>query len=303
MGKICPGCGSSLQETFKFCPSCGSYLQKLPVSDEQETQDTSVTSEKVIVCNNCGGEISAESSVCELCGIKLSGRGVVRESAVKVTSEKPVRKHDVSSKPSAEKIKSVKKPQQVVSKGKELDLKQVWIIIGVVAGVGLILLYAAGVFDKPSSVQQTGFSPGQTQESGIDLSNLQLINELEAKYKANPSDNETLLQLAHLRQDSGLYEQAILNYQEYLSKVPDNADARIDMGVCYYSLRRYDEAIKEMTKALEYSPRHQIGHLNLGIVNLAANNIAKSKEWLQKAVDLNPDTDIGKRAQELLGTH
>jgi hypothetical protein len=58
-----------------------------------------------------------------------------------------------------------------------------------------------------------------------------------------------------------------------------------------------------MTKALEHSPNHQIGHLNLGIVNLAAGNVEKSKEWLQKAVALGPETEVGKRAQELLTSH
>jgi len=58
-----------------------------------------------------------------------------------------------------------------------------------------------------------------------------------------------------------------------------------------------------MTKALEYKPDHQIAHLNLGIVNLAASNVEKSKEWLRKAVDLNPNSEIGKRAQELLNSH
>ncbi len=55
------------------------------------------------------------------------------------------------------------------------------------------------------------------------------------------------------------------------------------MGVCYYSLRNFDEAIKAMTEALKYKPNHQIAHLNLGIVNLAAGNIDKSREWLQKS--------------------
>ncbi len=34
-----------------------------------------------------------------------------------------------------------------------------------------------------------------------------------------------------------------------------------------------DNAIKEMEKALEINPTHQIGHLNLGVVNLNAGNI------------------------------
>jgi tetratricopeptide (TPR) repeat protein len=75
------------------------------------------------------------------------------------------------------------------------------------------------------------------------------------------------------------------------------------MGVCYYNLHNYDEAIKQMEKALQYSPKHQIGYLNLGIVNLTAGNLEKSQEWLKKAVQIDPNSEIGKKAQELLESH
>ena len=58
-----------------------------------------------------------------------------------------------------------------------------------------------------------------------------------------------------------------------------------------------------MKQALKYQPNHQIGTLNLGIVNLAAGNLKKSKEWLEKAVTINPNSDAGKRAEELLKSH
>jgi TolA-binding protein len=297
MARFCPDCGNSVQEDFTFCPSCGARLSKSAAPDQQQKPGSaSAPSEKVIICDNCGGENQAGNSVCEFCGIKLSGVEAFRNEPYKV---KTVKKEERGKKASREK----QGKQQSVTQVKELEMKKVWITLAVVAVIGFIILLASGVFDSPSTSPRTDFSRQQTEGSGVDLSNLPLIKELEDKYKADPSDNETLLRLAHLKQDSGLYEQAIINYREYLSEIPDNADARIDMGVCYYNLSRYDEAIAEMTKALEYSPNHQIGHLNLGIVNLAANNLEKSREWLQKAFDINPDSDIGKRAQELLRTH
>ncbi|MGE5862017.1 MAG: tetratricopeptide repeat protein, partial [Ignavibacteria bacterium] len=74
-------------------------------------------------------------------------------------------------------------------------------------------------------------------------------------------------------------------------------------GVCYYKERKYNEAIETMETALKYQPNHQIAHLNLGIVNLAAGKLEKSKEWLQKAYDLNPNSEIGRKAKELLESH
>ena len=75
------------------------------------------------------------------------------------------------------------------------------------------------------------------------------------------------------------------------------------MGVCYYNLKNFTKAIEEMERAIKISPNHQIGLLNLGVVNLTAGNAAKSKEWLQKAIKVNPNSEYGKRAQELLNAH
>jgi len=75
------------------------------------------------------------------------------------------------------------------------------------------------------------------------------------------------------------------------------------MAICYYNLGDNTTAISEMETALKYQPKHQIAHLNLGIVNLTARNIEASKEWFRKTADLDPNSEAGKRAQELLSSH
>ncbi|MCW8802803.1 MAG: tetratricopeptide repeat protein, partial [Ignavibacteriaceae bacterium] len=133
--------------------------------------------------------------------------------------------------------------------------------------------------------------------------NLDEIADLESKINTNPDDMESTLHLAHLLQDSGLLEKAIANYKKYLVKYPENADARVDMAICYYNLGDNTTAISEMETALKYQPKHQIAHLNLGIVNLTARNIEASKKWFRKTADLDPNSEAGKRAQELLSSH
>jgi tetratricopeptide (TPR) repeat protein len=289
----CPNCGSKLETEFNFCPSCGFDLQ----NKIKNASNDNLAQTEVIVCDNCGVENPEGASVCEGCGVKLKGE---TKTVTRSTIETEPKKSDKNQR-TKKKQRNVQQSSQQV---KEIDSKK---IIGILAAilVGVfIILFATGVFDKPSSPGITNLNQVPNQQSpGVDLGALQRINELEERVKNNPNDSESLLQLAHLRNDSGMFEKAIENYQQYLNAVPDNADARVDMGVCYYSLRRYDDAIREMTKALEYKPDHQIAHLNLGIVNLAAGNIDKSKEWLRKAVNLNPNTEIGKRAQELLNSH
>ena len=230
-------------------------------------------------CNECGNKFEKEYKFCPECGTKVSG-------------SKNSKSKNVESK--------------VATDGdKTLDPKVLYgILIGGFAVIAIIIL-TSGVLDSApvntSVMNQNQVTPNIN--SGVNLNNMQMINDLEAKIKQNPEDYKSLLELAHLKNDSGLFEAAIQNYKTYLDKNPKDADARVDMGVCYFNLRDYPNAIKEMETALTYIPNHQIAHLNLGVVNLSAGNIEKSKEWLKKAYDLNPTSEVGKKAEQLLNNH
>ncbi|MDD5607202.1 MAG: tetratricopeptide repeat protein [Ignavibacterium sp.] len=231
-------------------------------------------------CNQCGSKLEAHHKFCPECGAKIN-----------------VSKSSKSGADSNQNISAVN--------GKTLNPKIVYgILIGGVAVIALILL-SSGMLDSSSGVVSSVNQNEQQSatNSGVNLNSLQVITELEEKVKQNPNDYQSLLELAHLKNDSGLFEAAIQNYKTYLEKNPADADARVDMGVCYFNLRDYPNAIKEMETALKYEPKHQIAHLNLGVVNLSAGNLSKSKEWLQKAYDLNPTNEIGQKAEQLLKNH
>ncbi|MGK2876773.1 MAG: tetratricopeptide repeat protein [Nocardioides sp.] len=287
--KFCPECGEKLEANQKFCPNCGSKVKKEDnqTKNYQEPQKTEAKKD-VNFCPNCGEENPSDAVICESCGIKLrEGKPVA-----------PVKKQvHHSKKETAAKSGSAEKSNDEIDK-----TKVIYVGLGILA-ILMFVLYSSGVFDTVPTGQVNNVTAQPDASSGVNLANMQRINELENQVKANPEDAHLLLELAHLKNDSGLYENAILDYKKYLQTHEDDPDARIDMGVCYYNLRQYDQAKAEMQKALEYKPDHQIGHLNLGIVNLASGNLEESKKWLNKAVSLNPDNEIGKKAQELLQSH
>jgi tetratricopeptide (TPR) repeat protein len=231
-------------------------------------------------CNECGYKFEKEYKFCPECGTKVSGS----------------------------RNNKSKNPESKVSSNvgdKTLNPKVLYaILIGGFAVIAIIIL-TSGMLDS-APVNSSVMNQNQVQpntNSGVNLNNMQMINDLEAKIKQNPEDYNSLLQLAHLKNDSGLFEAAIQNYKTYLEKNPKDADARVDMGVCYFNLKDYPNAIKEMETALKYVPNHQIAHLNLGVVNLSAGNLEKSKEWLKKAYEIDPTSEIGKKAEQLLNNH
>ncbi len=278
----CKDCGFKLDGEFKFCPNCGS-----PVEANVSSQ-----SNHIVICKNCGEENSIENSACFSCGVLLKDKRNLspeKQSGIKNNQRNSAAQKNV-------------KDKNRNNEEKLLENKKILIISSFVVITFIIALIVSGVFD--SGVQQSVMQMNnQPQDSGVNMANMQEIKNLENKVAANPEDLESTLHLAHLLQDSGLYEKAIVNYKKYLIKNPENADSRVDMAICYYNLNDYNTAIAEMEGALKYQPKHQIAHLNLGIVNLTARNIEASKEWFKKTVEIDPNSEAGKRAQELLTSH
>lgn len=141
---------------------------------------------------------------------------------------------------------------------------------------------------------------------------LKEIESLEKIVKDNPQDYESILKLAHLYQDTGQLEKSIENYRLYLQKFPENADARIDLGVSYYQMafkdqsqreKYFSDAISEMEQALKYDPKHQLGHFNLGIVNLQSGKIDIARKWFKECIAISPNTPVAQRAMEILNQH
>ncbi len=309
MFKHCPECGYTLEKEYKFCPECGCELRKI----EQEKKDSvsfsqgniqQETSPDKIICDNCGEENSRENNVCSSCGIKLQpGQKIEmppkseRKKDQKF-SKQPEKKSRVIQN---NKNKSVRIDHPAAKK--QLNMFKTITIVAVGLGIAVIILIFSGVLNSVIVPGSSSSTETNNQSSGVDLANVQKINELENVIKNNPKDTASILELAHMKNDAGMYQQAIINYKQYLALVPNDPDARIDMGICYYNLQNYPTAIAEMQKAIQYDPKHQIGYLDLGIVNLAAGNFDKSKEWLKKAVNLDPNSEYGKKAEELLKSH
>jgi tetratricopeptide (TPR) repeat protein len=295
MSKFCPECGLKLEKEFKFCPECGVNLES--ASQQNNGQEELVNS---ITCENCGEENNPDNEICAGCGIRLKNKAEVKNSVKKTQplGKQKTSNKKVSVKKQSKKLSNIKEEPAI----KSLNKRNLLIIMVVLLAGIFIILETSDILDA-KKVSDNIPQVNESQPSGVDLNNIQKINDLEARVKADPTNKELILQLAHLKNDSRMYQQAIVDYKKYLTMVPGNADARVDMGVCYYNLGDFKTAISEMETALKYNPHHQIALLNLGIVNLSAGNFKESQDWLEKAVKENPDNDIGKRAKELLESH
>ncbi|MGE5430854.1 MAG: double zinc ribbon domain-containing protein [Syntrophomonadaceae bacterium] len=318
----CPNCNNSLDKEYNFCPSCGFDLKS--IQENNSGIDEIEELKKYIICDVCGEEVPEGSQLCGSCGAKITGNEKTVEKRVEKPSEKqpavekkPVSKEKAAvqkpqnSKPQAaaqKKAAPKKAPQQIpAGSGKKLSPIQLGVMIAGFLAVGVLIMWGAGVFGgghtTDSEQQRSVEQPQQSVNPSVNLENVQRINELESAVNRDSTNLTTVLELAHLLNDSGLKERSVPYYQMYLRANPKNADVQVDLGVVYYEMQQFDMAKARMRKGLALNPRHQIANFNMGIVNLGAGSIDSAKIWWNKAVTIDPTSEIGKKAKELIDSH
>jgi len=237
----------------------------------------------LVLCSGCKNEIQWGKRFCNTCGQPVewpSGSG----------PEEPRKQKPESSQARAEKSKQKSAP--AVSWKMMLGFA-LFLVGGVV-----VLELLTGTSNVPTQpVSQ------QPQASGANLEAMNHLAELEQQVTASPDNSELRLHLANFAHDNRFYDKAIEHYREYLRSNPRDPDALVDLGICYNDTDNLEEAQTFMKQALEISPKHLLAHFNLGIVNLKAGDIEQSNEWFRKAVSLSPESEVGKRAQQLLEQH
>jgi TolA-binding protein len=307
----CVNCGFLVDEDFNYCPNCGSAVIKEDPLQNRSSQGHQLKI-TMVICDICGENTGNKKGFCENCGAKLSGKEKNAESGYgadnKVSQEVSRIKKDKNKENSKSKNKETKNfelrsKQQFTSNGKKsLTNVQISIIAGTIVIAVFAVLLASGVFESDTGNNLVN-EGGANTESKIDLTHLQEINKLEKVINSDTTNLSNVLDLAHRLNDSGFYEKAIGYYQMYLRHNPKNPDVQIDLGVCYFELKKYEKAKEEMLKGIKIDPKHQIGLFNLGVVNLAEGNLDSAKYWWKKTLDINENSEIAKKAKQLLESH
>lgn len=284
---LCGECQLPLVWGDRFCSSCGK-----PVEWPTQMATTGLQG-ATVRCQQCGAENDAANETCKSCGVTLGTAKSRKEKSPQPEQPRTARKKALD--------------QSVAASWKMVAGFVVFLAIGVLT---LELLTVKKIATVPKK-------PVQENTSTANMQALQQIDAMEKRLAANPNDDELQLQLANVLNDNRFYDKAIQRYSEYLQKHPKDADARVDLGICYYETDRTDEAKREMMKALESNPKHILSHFNLGIVNLriaqtamnagnteqANKAIQEANEWFRKTVVLDPNGSAGQRAQRLLAEH
>jgi tetratricopeptide (TPR) repeat protein len=102
----------------------------------------------------------------------------------------------------------------------------------------------------------------------------------------------------------GRYDEAILQYREFLQQQPDSFRAHNNMGALLLARRNDDEAIGHFTEALRLNWNYLGAHMNLAMALMDQGAIYEAILHYEEAVRINPNDRTArqalKKAKEIL---
>jgi hypothetical protein len=253
---------------------------------------------------------------CEACGARLPVSGVAEIEMPEARGEQATGQVDHPSRDKSQKKKQAKSEQQKSRQKAAVRKFEPWQIVSGIAILALIGYFVYSEASREEPPVRTGVAmPGGFPEMAI--GSTPEIDQLQKTVDAEPNNAAAILQLANKLHDQSttspqLLFRSVEAYKKYLALKPDDPDARVDLGICYFYLTRIDTsnagqlfsmALSEMQTVAKAHPNHQGAAFNIGIVSLNAGNTEESGKWLKKAVEINPNSDMGARAKKLLEQH
>ena len=144
--------------------------------------------------------------------------------------------------------------------------------------------------DKPAATVTPSGPLIDSTFKGTTLSDLEL----------DTNDPKSLAMLGDKYFESNQYTQAIEIYEKVLKLNPNDVDTYNDLGLAYFYAGKANISVDRLKRGTEVVPSYQRIWLSLGFVLLTEGRNAEAKPVLQKAVELDPESTVGREAKNML---
>jgi len=127
------------------------------------------------------------------------------------------------------------------------------------------------------------------------------LAELEQAVKNNPRDTTALKSYADYLSASHKMNEAITYYEKILEINPKRSDVYFALALIYYNKQDFVKCEEVNVKVLSFDPENQMALYNIGAIAASQGNKEKAKEFWNKVLTINSESETGKLAKESLG--
>jgi cytochrome c-type biogenesis protein CcmH/NrfG len=126
------------------------------------------------------------------------------------------------------------------------------------------------------------------------------VAALEEKITNNPADTAAMKEYADLLSASHKMMEAIQYYEKILKINPKRTDVYFSLTLIYFNKQDFVKCEELNDKVLSYDPKNQMALYNIGAIAATQGKTDKAKEFWNKVLMINSETETGKLARESL---
>jgi len=145
---------------------------------------------------------------------------------------------------------------------------------------------------------QIGNTPGK---ENVSEEYRKKLAELKDAVDKNPSDTLAMRNYADFLSASHKMNEAIQYYEKILNINPKRTDIYFSLALIYYNKQDLVMCEEVNNKVLTYDPKNQMALYNLGAIAATQGRTDKAREFWNKVVSINAESETGKLANESLG--
>ncbi|MBK9098144.1 MAG: hypothetical protein IPM14_08525 [bacterium] len=125
--------------------------------------------------------------------------------------------------------------------------------------------------------------------------------ELEKAVKENPKDTAAIKNYADYLSASHKMDEAVTYYKKILEIDAKRSDVYFALALIYYNQQDFIKCEEVNMKVLSFDPNNQMALYNIGAVAATQGNKEKAKEFWNKVLSINAESETGKLAKQSLG--
>lgn len=124
------------------------------------------------------------------------------------------------------------------------------------------------------------------------------LADLKDAVDKNPDDTLAMRNYADFLSASHKMNEAIPYYEKILVINPKRADIYFSLALIYYNKQDLLKCEEVNNKVLSFDPKNQMALYNLGAIAATQGKKEKAKEFWNRVISINSDSETGKLAQE-----